>query len=224
MSGERRRQERRASQLNKLLPVKMLIEGKKGAIMANIFLVDLSIGGMKFTLDHEISPETFLDITLPLRAFGPRFPERATFPCQIRWNRRLLGGTWVHGVQFGALDERLKSTIERVFSEFPTETGRKHYRLPWPHAASLLLDEKWLPIMIRDISIDGLGFRSKRPISAFTTVRVRLPLKHRELEAESRVEWCLETQPGLYEIGCSLPFLDEVEAGLIRRFIQESVE
>jgi c-di-GMP-binding flagellar brake protein YcgR len=218
LSQERRSHQRKKSKLNRLLRARYGEEQSDEA-EGYLFLVDMSLAGMRVNLEAEISQGSEVSFQLPLQAFGAELPPILEVRCQVRWTRRLRGGTWVHGLEFQTLSEETMSVIGRVLEKFDEQGGRQTFRLEYPMQVEAVIDDVPARLSLRDISATGLGFRFRGRVSAEQSLMIHLPLEGYSLETEAVVQWSREVEGGICEFGCIFPDLEEDEAREIREFI-----
>ncbi len=184
-----------------------------------LFLVDMTLGGMRVNLESELKLESLVTFQLPLSRFAANLPSILEVRCRVCWSRCLLGGTWVYGLEFQDLDQEVESAILRLLDHFDEHGGRRTFRLEYPMAVEAVVEERPVSLSLRDLSSTGLGFRFRGGVSVGQHLTVMLPLGWCHLETDALVVWAREAEPGVCDFGCSFADLDEDEAKEVRSFI-----
>jgi c-di-GMP-binding flagellar brake protein YcgR len=188
-----------------------------------LYLVDISLGGLRANLDRALKKDSLVEIALPLR---PYLNEEVDLQarCRVAWNRELLGGTHVHGFEFQELQDDAMIQVERLFLAFSPEGKRKRFRLPGLLNIAYFQEGIWKSWMARDISPQGLGLRMPEPLELEERLPFRIFLedrgKYNPVEVTGRVSYLVEFDDEEYRLG--IEFLEPSEEAALR--IQEYID
>ncbi len=188
-----------------------------------LYLVDISLGGLRANLDRALAKDSRVELALPLRPYLNEEVELRT-TCRVAWNRELLGGTYVHGFEFQELRETDLRLVERLFHVFSPEGKRKRFRLPGLLNIAYFQDGAWKSWMARDISPQGLGLQMPEPLELEERLPFRIFLEDRgkydPVEVLGRVSYLVEFDDEEYRLG--VEFIEPTEEAALR--IQEYID
>jgi c-di-GMP-binding flagellar brake protein YcgR len=222
---ERREDERRKSRVNKLVHADLHLGPEESRVF--LFLVDISLGGMKVNLDRLFEPETLIDLKIPIEPYLNE-KEPLEVRCRVAWNRSLLGGTYVHGLEFKELSEQATATVEKLFTAFSPEGQRERFRLKQVLSVAYQREGEWIPWSAKDLSTDGLGLQMRDPLPLDEVFPFKVYLEDQgpltALEVPGRVVYVAEEDDELHRVGVQFENLDEESASRIRRFIDSALQ
>lgn len=221
--SERRVEARKSPRLNRILAAELQIVPGADPEPLNLFLVDLSLSGMRINTDRELPDDSPFYLRIPLEGLGQTLPGDLALACRVAWKKGLVGGTWVHGLEFLQDDLQARPTIEDLLRSCTSETGRRRFRLNRLLPISLQLDPEgpWKELYASDLSTGGmcaqLGQKLERhhPVS----VRVHLEFDLPTVELQARVAWTGEQPHGRVETGLEFLDVDEYVSLTIDRYI-----
>jgi hypothetical protein len=217
---ERRSEARRKSRINKLVHATVRANGDE--FLTFLYLVDISVGGMRANLDRPLEPETTVGLDLPV---GPYLSEDVSLnvSCRVVWRRNIPGGTYVHGFEFQDPTPEQEALISQLFRAFTPEGMRERYRLDQVLNIAFEREGAWIPRNACDISPEGLGLQMKEPLPQDQVIRFLLYLQdHDRLDAtevKGQVTYTAEFDDGLYRIGVQFVDLEDDIARRIRAYI-----
>lgn len=219
---ERRASHRRKSRVNKTLHAELTLDGESSHVF--VFIVDISTGGIRLNLDRALERESLIGLKLPVGAFVSD-PEYLEVTCRVVWHRALLGGTWVHGLEFKNLSAIAAETVQRLYDAFTPEGRRKRFRLNSVLSIAYHLDGEWNHRAACDLSPEGLGLqmRDPLPLEAILPLKIYLEEAGAPLEAEGEVIHTTELENGLHRVGIEFRDPDEAVLDKIRAYIDASV-
>ncbi|MCA9780530.1 MAG: PilZ domain-containing protein [Candidatus Eremiobacteraeota bacterium] len=199
---ERRSHERRKSRVNKLVYASLEVDSVESKTF--LYLVDISLGGLRANLDRALAKDSVVEFSLPLRPYLNEEVELQAL-CRVAWNRELLGGTFVHGFEFQQLQEEAASLVERLFHAFSPEGKRKRFRLPSLLNVAYHQDGAWKSWVARDISPQGLGLQMPEPLELEECLPFRIFLedrgKYEPVEVVGRVSYLVEFDDDEFRLG-----------------------
>lgn len=215
-NGERRKESREKFRVNKLFPVDILLgDTPKHSF---IYIVDLSLHGMKITTDF-----SFPEGEVPLRILLDKPVEMRV---QSAWQRELYGGMYTVGLKF--LDEEGSAPIQRLVQKYHPENKRKSLRLNKLLTVEMKIDSqsrKFQAFTI-DISTQGMKITNDFPLPTEKTVEFLLHLEPNfpPVLVTTRVVWQKPTSLETHAIGLEFVNPDDQAVLRITRFIEEMSE
>ncbi len=217
---ERRSHKRQHLRLNKFLRAGFVIPEYEETQGLYLSVVDLSQGGMRVSLDRMWPVDSDFELSLPLAGFGANLPAKVRLPCQVRWNKALHGGTWIHGLMFAELDSEQKSVVDTILANFSGVGARQHTRYDCFLPATIEREgEDGLTLQVRNISEGGFGFRGKLELEPGEDFVIKLGFIRIHLELKVRVQWRQSMEMGLFEYGCRFLEVDQEQTDSIQRYI-----
>ena len=199
---ERRSHERRKSRVNKLVHASLKVDSVESKTF--LYLVDISLGGLRANLDRALAKDSLVEFTLPLRPYLNEEVELQAL-CRVAWNRELLGGTFVHGLEFQQLQEESANLVARMLHAFSPEGKRKRFRLPGLLNVAYHQDGAWKSWVARDISPQGLGLQMPEPLELEERLPFRIFLEDRgkydPVEVVGRVSYLVEFDDEEFRLG-----------------------
>jgi c-di-GMP-binding flagellar brake protein YcgR len=218
---DRRSEARRKSRINKL--VHATVRTGDEQFLSYLYLVDISLGGMRANLDRALEPESTVELQLPV---GPYLPNKETsfdVACRVVWRRPLPGGTFVHGFEFLNLTPLQLELASQLFAAFTPEGMRERFRLNQILNIAYEKNGQWLPRTAFDISPEGLGIQMREALPEDEVIRFLIYLQdHDRLDAtevQGKVSYLAEFEDGLFRIGVKFVDLGDHVARRIRAYI-----
>ena len=217
---ERRSHPRRKSRINQLVHAAVREENQE--YLTSLYLVDLSLGGMRANTDRALEPESTLTIDLPV---DPYLGEELSLllTCRVVWRRPIPGGTYVHGFQFLSPTTEQQELITRLFAAFVPEGMRERYRLNQTLNIAYQKDGKWVPRYAFDISPEGLGIQMRESLPRDEVIHFLVYLEDEDrLDATSvkgKVSYISEPKDGFFRMGVKFVDLEDHVARRIRAYI-----
>ena len=212
---DRRSEQRRKSSVNKIVRAEVRLGEEEELLF--LYLVDVSPGGMRVNLDRTIEPESTIDLTFPVKAYFPDL-DRFEARCRVAWNRELLGGTCVHGLEFLNLTAETSAIVERLFSAFSPEGKRSRFRLNKVLSLSYFRNNEWRSWSACDLSPEGLGMQMRDPLPMDEVFPFRIYLedegKYSFVELNGEIVYAEELDEGLHRLG--VKFRDPDPSILVR--------
>jgi hypothetical protein len=216
LEEERRRSEREAVLVNKLLRVSTQVPPAE-PVELYMYLVNVSEGGFRVHMDVPF-PED--------QAFQLRFSlvnknvEATVVPT---WQKCLDGGTWTAGLE---LQDPTPETLEQVralMSALSVQGRRERFRLRQLLAVTIRRaeEEDWCSVATMDVSTHGLRARSDESLGEGVDVEVKVFPNFIEVSARGRVVWEKEVGPSRYEFGVEFTEIDEEGIKILQRYIDE---
>lgn len=221
---ERRTHVRKGVRLNKLISAEL--ESPQLTSSLYLHLVDISEGGMRVNGDIEFVQDAPFQLKLQTEAFGQEIASEFSelvLSCRVVWQKRLLGGMFVSGLQFVNPTEETQKCIKRVLELCSPEGRRLRFRLNRVLGVGIGLDEqtRWLYPLALDLSVEGMRVRLDEPLQVGEKFPLQiflefdLPTVHMTAE----VVWKEEVGPSRYQVGFRFSELNEDNARAIQEYI-----
>ena len=222
--GERRFSARKGVRLNKLISAQL--HSPNGPVHVYLHLVDISEGGMRVNGDIELADDGPFEMTLQTEPFGPElaseYPE-LTVKCRVVWQKRLLGGMFVSGLQFLDKSELLETALRRILELCSPEGRRLRFRLNRVLGVGIGLDEqtRWLYPLALDLSVEGMRVRLDEPLKVGETFPLQIFLEFDlpTVQMSAEVVWKEEIGPSRFQVGLRFHDLNEANAEAIQNYI-----
>lgn len=221
---ERRQSPRKNAGLNKFLSAELRANGETRPM--NLFLVDLSHGGMRVNVDHQL-PDGQFDLSIPLAELEMASEGTIDLPCRVVWMRDLVGGTFVHGLAFSNPVDESKERLEQFLSGLSEMHRRSRYRLYrlLPIQLKAHDQEDWTECYAGNLSPEGLGLQLDTPLPEEQDFSVRLMLEFGlpVVQVVGQVAWTRQVEDK-YHIGIQFKDVDPVEARTVARYIARCLD
>lgn len=186
-----------------------------------IYIEDISLKGMQIHIDFPL-PE---DIDIPVIIHGH---EELKLTIRKVWEKDLLGGLEIIGVEFINLTEENRNQISRFIETFSPEGKRKAYRLTRVLAVEMLLGDqpKKLYALTQDLSVKGVRILLEDPISAGTVfpLKIMLSFDKPPVDLMCKVIWEKPTSFGKHLIGLEFTQISDEDAKRVNEFIEACFE
>lgn len=223
--AERRTSIRKGVRLNKLISAELLDEGGQVHHLY-LHLVDISDGGMRVNGDIELFDEKPFRLNLQTEPFGPEvaseFPEMAV-TCRVVWQKRLLGGMFVSGLQFVEKSPQVEAALARILELCSPEGRRLRFRLNRVLGVGIGLDDqtRWLYPLALDLSVEGMRVRLDEPLKVGETFPLQIFLEFDlpTVQMSAEVVWKEEIGPSRFQVGLKFHDLSEDNAKAIQSYI-----
>lgn len=219
--GERRVEVRKSPRLNRILAAELQAVPGADPEPLSLFLVDISLSGMRINTDRELPEDAPFYLRIPLEGLGQTLPGDLALSCRVAWKKGLVGGTWVHGLEF--LPDENQSHIEDLLRSCTSETGRRRFRLNrlLPISLQLEADGPWKELYASDLSAGGMCAQLGQKLERHHAVAVRVHLEFDlpTVELKARVAWTGEQPHGRVETGLEFLEVDEYATMTIDRYI-----
>jgi c-di-GMP-binding flagellar brake protein YcgR len=224
-SRERRTHTRKGVRLNKLISAKLRVPDQE-EVSLYLHLVDISDGGMRVNGDIELSENQLFEMTLQTEAFGQEIASEFAemiVTCRVVWQKRLLGGMFVSGLQFVNIKPETDAALKRILEICSPEGRRLRFRLNRVLGVGIGLDEetRWLYPLALDLSVEGMRVRLDEPLKVGDKFPLQIFLEFDlpTVQTEAEVVWKEEIGPSRYQIGLRFHNLNEESAGSIQSYI-----
>lgn len=144
------------------------------------------------------------------------------------WEKPLVGGMNVYGLQFDNLAAEPRSQLESFLEQSFKENRRKSFRLERILVVELELDEgtSRFGVFTLDMSSSGMRINHEEPLPEGRELNFRILLEPgmEPVKVKSRVSWQKENAFGHYLIGLQFTELDEESKDRIESYIEASVK
>ncbi len=218
---ERRTAQRKGVRLNKLISAN-LNEGDA----LYLHLVDISDGGMRVNGDLEFSQAEPFRLTLQMEAFGKELAEEhphLTLTCRVVWQKRLLGGMFVSGLQFVDMSSDTETVVKKILERSSPEGRRLRFRLNRVLGVGIGLDEetRWLYPLALDLSVEGMRLRLDEEIEvgSIFPLQIFLEFDLPTVRVQAEAVWREEVGNGRYQVGLRFTEVSEDSAKAIQEYI-----
>ena len=222
ISLSRREHERKLPRLIKALNVQIRAWNESEPRICQLFVLDISEGGIRVKTHEKWSLEARLFLTIPLKSFGKMLPKHITVECEVRWRKSLHGAHHIHGLMFVNQDQEQKTTLRNLIEGLSQFGGRLHKRVEILMPVEMQLEnEKMSIVVIRNLSLGGVGFRSKRALKETYTIKFRLPMPNGEwVVGALKIAWATELKGGVFEYGAAFHETTPNDRELIEALIE----
>ena len=144
------------------------------------------------------------------------------------WEKPLVGGMNVYGLQFEDLVPESKSKLKRFLDQSFQENRRKSFRLERILVVELSLDDQTsrFGVFTLDMSASGMRINHEEPLPEGRDLDFQILLEpgHPPVMVKSRVSWQKENAFGHYLIGLQFTEIDEESKGRLESYIEASVK
>lgn len=216
---DRREALRKKINIKRTFQVILEVEGeeKKNCFM---HIVDMSERGIRVHCDFPF-PEN--------KNFRMKFflEKPVEFSGQLVWQKPLLGGIYVIGIQFTDISETDRNAINEFVERYSLEGRRKTFRLNRVLAVELEIGdkmEKFYALTV-DLNEHGMRISHETPLPENITLKFRLILYYvgPPVEVNAKVVWQKETAWGDYMMG--IQFIDVLPEAkqAIRNYIDDVI-
>jgi len=218
---ERRTAQRKGVRLNKLISASL-----NAGDALYLHLVDISEGGMRVNGDLEFNQAEPFTLTLQMEAFGKDLAEEhpnLTLGCRVVWQKRLLGGMFVSGLQFVDMSEENQTVVKKILERSSPEGRRLRFRLNRVLGVGIGLDEetRWLYPLALDLSVEGMRLRLDEEIEvgSIFPLQIFLEFDLPTVRVQAEAVWREEVGNGRYQVGLRFTEVSEDSAKAIQEYI-----
>lgn len=222
---DRRISARKGVRLNKLISARLRVPDQE-EIPLYLHLVDISEGGMRVNGDIELTEEQHFGMTLQTEAFGQEIASEFSeivVTCRVVWQKRLLGGMFVTGLQFMEIQPETAKALARILEICSPEGRRLRFRLNRVLGVGIGLEEetRWLYPLALDLSVEGMRVRLDEPLKVGDKFPLQIFLEFDlpTVHTEAEVVWKEEIGPSRYQVGLRFHSLNEDSAAAIQSYI-----
>lgn len=217
---ERRQHKRKALKLNKVFAAKV---GQGLDVMPlYIFIVDISLGGMKITTDFNLPEMDPFHMEMKLDE-----GEILDTDVEVRWKKKLIGGTYMMGVKFLDVPEHVREIIRNFMARHSAEGKRKTFRLDRVLAVEMDLEDKEEKFytLTMDLSPQGMRLTNPFPLPEDKDINLKMMLdfEDRPVSMKAKVRWQKETSYDRYMIGLEFIDITENDSKRINRYIDRAI-
>jgi c-di-GMP-binding flagellar brake protein YcgR len=195
--------------------------GKADTEHCLVHIHDLSEGGMRVHTEYNFPAGESVSLRLHLE-------EPIDVTVKRVWEKPLVGGMNVYGLQFDDLEEPASSQLKKFLEQSFMENRRKSFRLERILVVELELDEHTsrFGVFTLDMSSSGMRINHESPLPENRDLRFRIILEpgQEPVEVVSRVSWQKENAFGHYLIGLQFIDVSEAASDRIETYIESSVK
>ena len=223
--ADRRTSVRKGVRLNKLISAQVVDDAEQTHHIY-LHLVDISDGGMRVNGDIELADDKPFRLNLQTEPFGPEisseFPEMAV-TCRVVWQKRLLGGMFVSGLQFLDKSPQVEAALKRILELCSPEGRRLRFRLNRVLGVGIGLDDqtRWLYPLALDLSVEGMRVRLDEPLKVGEKFPLQIFLEFDlpTVQMSAEVVWKEEIGASRFQVGLKFHDLSEDNAKAIQAYI-----
>lgn len=216
---ERRALTRRRAPIKRIFAADILGEDSVDHCLVHIH--DLSEGGMRIHTEFNFP----LDRTVSLRL---HLEEEVDVNVRKVWEKPLVGGMNVYGLQFEELEDNSKTKLKKFLDQSFQENRRKSFRLEQILVVELTLDDQMsrFGVFTLDMSSSGMRINHEQPLPEGRELNFRILLEPGQppVVVKSQVSWQKENAFGHYLIGLQFIELDDESRDRIDSYIESCVK
>ena len=216
---ERRALSRRRAPIKRIFAADILGESDVDHCLVHIH--DLSEGGMRVHTEYNFP----LNQTVSLRL---HLEEAVDVSVRRVWDKPLVGGMNVYGLQFDELQEQSRLKLKRFLEQSFQENRRKSFRLERILVVELEVDDQTsrFGVFTLDMSASGMRINHEAPLPEGRELKFSILLEpgQEPVQVRSKVSWQKENAFGHYLIGLQFIDLDEKSRDRIETYIESSVK
>ena len=230
---ERRRHLRKGSErFNKLIRASIHPAGSEESEELYAFISNMSEQGMQVNVDRPFPEQTPVTLSFSLDGFGDGLETELTdFRALVEciWQKRLVGGTWIVGLEFKEIDDALRRLVGSMLETYPSEGRRLWFRLRKVFGVSLRKSEQdpWIICSAIDISVGGacilvanMDLDFDMVLDKGESIELALSLDQVNVHAMARVIWCESHAGGGRKFGLQFENISDESAGQIYSYIK----
>ena len=186
-----------------------------------VHIHDLSEGGMRVHTEYHFPQNKIVSLRLHLE-------EPVDVEVKRVWEKPLVGGMNVYGLQFENVLESSKTKLAKFLNESLHENRRKSFRLERILIVELELDEHTarFGVFTLDLSTSGMRINHEEALPEDRELKFRILLEPglEPIEVRSQVSWQKENAFGHYLIGLQFSELSEIAKTRIEDYIESSTK
>lgn len=228
-ADERRRAPRKGVRLNKLIAANLVIDGESSS--AYLHLVDISEGGLRINGDLELPGDTPFELALSLEAFGAELASEfgpQSFHVRVVWQKQLVGGMWVAGLQFLEQTETNRAVVARILERASPAGRRLRFRLNRVLGVEVggADESRWIYPLALDLSVEGMRIRLDEELTVGESFPLKIFLEFElpTIEVTAEVMWQERMTSGRYQVGLKFTEMDDQAAQTIKDYIDRCLE
>ncbi|MFH1452957.1 MAG: PilZ domain-containing protein [Armatimonadota bacterium] len=214
---ERRESERKKISLHKTFNCELHLQGEVKNCF--IYIEDISATGMQVHSDFSFPGD--IEFSLIIRA-----DEALNLTVKKIWQKELLGGVYITGMEFSNITNETREKLERFTDRFSPEGKRKSYRLNKVLAIEMTIGEekKKFYALTQNLSGKGMRIMHDDPIPKDTNIDLRILLSFDDppVNIKTRIAWTKKTQFDNYLIGMEFSEISEEDTKKIRAFVDKN--
>lgn len=186
-----------------------------------VHIHDLSEGGMRVHTEYNFPPNESVSLRLHLE-------EPIDVSVRQVWEKPLVGGMNVYGLQFHDLVEASRDKLRSFLDQSFQENRRKSFRLERILVVELEIDDQTsrFGVFTLDMSASGMRINHEEPLPEDKKLKFSILLEpgQEPVRVVSKVSWQKENAFGHYLIGLQFLELDDKSRDRIEDYIQSSVK
>ena len=144
------------------------------------------------------------------------------------WEKPLVGGMNVYGVQFVGLEGEGLASLQKFLAEKLQENRRKSFRLERILVVEMQVEGRSsrFGVFTLDLSTSGMRINHEGPLPEGKDLELKLLLEpgHPPVEVKSEVSWQKENAFGHYLIGLRFSELSEEAEQRIENYIRQAID
>lgn len=212
---ERRALSRRRAPIKRIYAADIL--GRHDVEHCLVHIHDLSEGGMRVHTEYNFPPDLPVSLRLHLE-------EPVEVTVTRVWEKPLLGGMNVYGLQFQELIEASKDKLQRFLEQNFQENRRKAFRLERILVVELELEREVsrFGVFTLDMSSSGMRINHEEALPDDRELNFRILLEPglEPVSVKSRVSWQKENAFGHYLIGLQFTEVSDEAKERIENYIE----
>lgn len=216
---ERRALRRRKAPIKRIFAADILNNGDVEHCLVHIH--DLSEGGMRVHTEFNFPAGETVSLRLHLH-------EPLDVHVKRVWDKPLMGGMNVYGLQFQDMDEPTLGSLQVFLDKNLKENRRKSFRLERILVVEMQVDDvsSRFGVFTLDLSASGMRINHEEPLPEGRELDFRILLEPGmdPVHVKSEVSWQKENAFGHYLIGLKFTHIDEEAEQRIEDYIRQSLE
>lgn len=186
-----------------------------------VHIHDLSEGGMRVHTEYNFPSDAPVSLRLHLE-------EPIDVTVKRVWEKPLVGGMNVYGLQFDDLVEISQAKLKKFLHQNFQENRRKSYRLERILVVELELEKEFsrFGVFTLDMSSTGMRINHEEPLPEDKDLKFRILLEPglEPVAVNSRVSWQKENAFGHYLIGLQFTDVSEESKDRIESYIKATAK
>jgi len=217
---ERREFIRKKINIKKTFQVDLTIPGEDTK-KCFLHIVDVSEGGIRLHADFPFPEE---DKEYKVKIYLDQIVE---FTGKTIWQKQLLGGIYIVGIQFLDLSEHDRESVNEFIEKYSLEGKRRTFRLNRVLAVEMELDNKKDVFYALTVDLTEYGMRitheTKLPENTEIKFRIVLYYDKKPIEVKAKVIWQKETSWGDNMIGLEFTEITPEARNTIKEYIDDVI-
>jgi c-di-GMP-binding flagellar brake protein YcgR len=186
-----------------------------------VHIHDLSEGGMRVHTEYNFPADETVSLRLHLG-------EAVDVSVRRVWDKPLVGGMNVYGLQFDNLVEDSKNKLKKFLEQSFQENRRKSFRLERILVVELEIDDQTsrFGVFTLDMSASGMRINHEEPLPEGRELNFSILLEpgQQPVRVRSRVSWQKENAFGHYLIGLQFVELSDDARDRIETYIESTMK